>query len=507
MQRLDRIRPWISEHGLLLTPALVALATLVFLPFRTLLGSEQWGWPYLLVVGLVASTYGIWLAVLSAVLAFFSWNFLFITPYYTLHVDRSGDLVHLLAFLVVALAVGLQTGRLRESSEAARSQASRTAALYRLSSEMVSGVSPLEMAERVNTEVREVLGAESGFVWSCPARDARILSPLPTTLDPAVAAESFAAVEQAFAASEAPALFDAGGSTFLRLSTTSGNEGFLQIRGYTDLSPDDLLFAQSVAHLVAVYFQNRRMSEVAMRASASEEAEKLRTALVSSVSHELKTPVASLTASVTDLIGREVAPSSMELEDSLTAMAMDLRRLDRSIGNLLDASRLEAQAWTPNPTRFEAGELIGSASNQLTRDLRPRLVFAVPEGVPTIRADFVQIVRALRHLIDNALQYSSGPVTVGADATSVGLVRVWVADEGPGIAEAEREQVFERFFRGMAGRRSASSTGLGLSLAREIVTANGGRIDIEEVSPRGACFVMTLPAATARESRSRDGVA
>lgn len=501
----DRLRHFIETHGLLLAPACVLLATLAFLPMRPLLGSEQWGWPYMLVVGLVASTWGVGLAIFSSILAFFLWNFMFITPYYTLHVDRSGDLVHLLAFLVVALAVGLQTGRLRESSEAASLQASRTAALYRLSSHMVLGISPAEMADKVDAEVRRVLGGASTAIWVCLTGETQTLAPLPGAAAWTVTASAFEAVKSALSLPDGQQSFTTEDSTFLRLSTTSGDEGFLQIHGYTHLSEDDALFATSVAHLAAVYLENRHMSEVAMRASAAEEAERLRTALVSSVSHELKTPVASLTASVTDLIGRDVAPSGAELNESLTAMAADLSRLDRSIGNLLDASRLEAQAWKPNPTRFEAGELIGSVSNQLSRELRKRLVFAVPEGIPSIRADFVQVTRALRHLVDNALQYSSGVVTVGADATDVGLVRTWVADTGPGILQDEQESVFERFFRGSAGRHSKSSTGLGLSLAREIVTANGGRIHIEDVEPTGVRLVMTLPAVSVSASRDIRG--
>lgn len=500
----DRLRHFIETHGLPLAPACVLLATLAFLPMRPLLGSEQWGWPYMLVVGLVASTWGVGLAIFSSILAFFLWNFIFITPYYTLHVDRSGDLVHLLAFLVVALAVGLQTGRLRESSEAASLQASRTAALYRLSSHMVLGISPAEMADKVHAEVRRVLDHATTAIWVCLSQDSSMLSPLPGAPPQAVTAYSFEAVKHALEDPDGGDVFTTRDSTFLRLSTTSGYEGFLQVHGYTNLGEDDTLFATSVAHLAAVYLENRHMSEVAMRASAAEETERLRTALVSSVSHELKTPVASLTASVTDLIGREAAPSSGELKESLTAMAADLSRLDRSIGNLLDASRLEAQAWTPNPTRFEAGELIGSVSNQLGREVRKRLEFAVPEGIPSIRADFVQVTTALRHLVDNALQYSTGVVTVGADSTDVGLVRAWVADNGPGIEHHEQESVFERFYRGSAGRHSKSSTGLGLSLAREIVTANGGRLHIEDVEPTGARLVMTLPAVSAASRDTRD---
>ena len=495
--RLSSLQKLINRHGLLFTLVLVSGATAAFLPFRTLLGSEQWGWPYLLVVGTVAGTSGVWLAVLSAVLAFFAWNLLFIQPYYTLHVDQTGDLIHLFAFLVVAIAVGMQTGRLRESSEAARREALRTAALYGLSSDMVHGISPTQMAARADEELRRALGVEGAAVWVRPAGGATLIAPLQGPQGAPADDASLEAVERLLALPEERDTTTAAGSTFLRLTTTSGDEGVLQVLGRTQLTADDHLFATSVAHLAAVYLQNRHMASVAMRASAAEEAEKLRTALVSSVSHELKTPLASLTASVTDLMARDEPPAASELTESLSAMSDDLNRLDHSIGNLLDASRLEANAWKPAPTQFDMGELIGSVCSQLSRDLRARIVFEVPEGLPSAHADFIQVSRALAQFTDNALQYSSGQVTLGAGASQAGFVSMWVADSGPGIPEEERTRVFERFFRGSSGRQSRSSTGLGLSLANEIITANGGRIDLESVAPHGARFTMTLPAAPA----------
>jgi two-component system sensor histidine kinase KdpD len=175
-------------------------------------------------------------------------------------------------------------------------------------------------------------------------------------------------------------------------------------------------------------------------------------------------------------------------------MAEDLARLDRSIGNLLDVSRLEAQAWLPKPERFEVGELIGSIVSDLSKAVRERVRYEVPRGIPFICADFVQSSRALRHIVDNALQYSTGTVTIGGEPEASGFVSIWVEDQGPGIPEDELERVFEKFYRGTAGRHSRSSTGLGLSLAKEIVVANGGEIRIEAVRPSGTRLVLVFPA-------------
>jgi two-component system sensor histidine kinase KdpD len=443
----------------------VAVATAVFFPLRSSLDSEQWGWPYLVVVGLAAGTLGIWPAIASALLAFLLWNFLFISPYYTFHVHASGDLTHLMTFLLVATFVGLQTGRLKEISREKDAQSARTTALYRLSSEMAHGATPEAMASSVGREVQAVLGA----------RAARVLDSSPD-------------------ASSGDGDPPAEGSITIDLRSNTGVEGVLEIREPRWLGPDTLAFAESAAHHMAVALENRRVNQLAVATTAARETERLRTALISSVSHELKTPVASLTASVTDLMTRDTTPERSELNDILHAMDRDLDRLNRSIGNLLEASRLEAQSWIPQPTAFEPGELIGAVVHQFDPKQRSRLCFEVPTGVAAICADFTQVSRALTHLVDNALRYSSGPVTIGARESADGSqVLTWVADSGPGLRSDEQESIFQRFFRGSAGRRSPSSTGLGLSLANEFIIANGGTVTAENLDPHGARFTMRLP--------------
>ncbi len=454
-----------TPTDLLIASGLVAAATLVFLPFRASLGSEQWGWPYLLVVGLTAGVLGVWPAILAALLAFLLWNFLFIQPYYTLHVSASGDLSHLLTFLVVATLVGLQTGRLKEASREKDIQASRTAALYRLSSSIALGAQFNDIVEMVTHEIRSAL----------PVADVR--------------------VHTVHADDSDETAIPLHGTAVIELNSSSGKEGSLELDVSEQLTSDDLVFAESVAHLVAVALDRKRMNALAIQTSAAQEAERLRTALISSVSHELKTPVASLTARVTDLLTRNAMPGSDDLSEALEAMTGDLERLNRSIGNLLEASRLEAQAWTPAPTPFEPGELIGAVIRQFTVEQRTRIRFEVEANVSQICADFTHVSRALTHMVDNALRYSLGEVVIGsAEHLGDGRIMVWVADDGPGLLDEDRDKVFDRFYRGSAGMQSTSSTGLGLSLAREFVVANGGALDAENRQPHGLRLTMTLPA-------------
>ena len=498
-----RIQDWIRRYGYAVSAASVIGATMVFIPLRDLLGREQWGWPYLLVLGFVAGTAGVGPAVLSAVLAFFAWNFFFIPPYHTLFVADRGDVVHLGVFLVVSVAVGLQTGRLRDREVVAQREERHAAALNRLSASLVSETTPEGLAGAAAEELAAVVGARSTELW-IPDAD-NVLQPVSHEWSGAETvaadvAELWSAICRDTAAHgdevvEAETLAGDGGEALRRLLvplvSAESAEGVLEIR--LEHTPDGPRreFVMSLAHLLAAFLQSRRLNAIAMHAAAAREAERLRTAVVSSVSHELKTPLASITAAVTDLLEPDVRREPDAVQQKLGDVAEDLKRLDEAIADLVDVSRLEARAWEPRPADFEVGELVGMVVARLPRVSRERVRYAIPEGLPMLHLDFVQLSRALHHIVDNALEYSTESVTVGAEAN--GELVLWVQDTGPGIPDSEKGLVFDKFYRGRSGHASRSSTGLGLSIAREIVLANGGNIAIQDARPHGTRILLTLP--------------
>ena len=171
------------------------------------------------------------------------------------------------------------------------------------------------------------------------------------------------------------------------------------------------------------------------------------------------------------------------MRDELRAIVSDVARLNNSITALLDLSRLEARAWEPHRELYELSDI---------------LVTTYKLDLPPLRVDFEQWVRVFQNLLENAMLYAGmSLLQVGAQATADGL-RMWVEDEGPGIPAEEHEAVFEKFFRGRrTGLKVPSGTGLGLAITREIVHAHGGSIRVDDVAPRGARFVIDLPADTA----------
>lgn len=499
MDMPSRIRETIRRHGYLAAALAVTGATALFIPFRELLGGERWGWPYLLVLGFIAGTAGVGPGVLSAVLAFVAWNFFFIPPYHTLFVASRGDLIHLAAFLVVGTAIGLQTGRLRDRELVAQREERHTAALNRLSWSLVSETTADSLVESARRELADIVRADDVALW-VPGSDGALTpvgaGPLPTPGAAGVwerVVADAASISGLVMDTEGVPAADAGGSRTIIVPLVSAGsaEGLLEFSVDRPLDAAGSRFVMSLANLLAAFLQGRRLGRMAMHAAAAEEAERLRAAVVSSVSHELKTPLASITAAVTDLLEPDIEHDADATRSKLRDITEDLGRLDDAIADLLDLSRLEAQAWQPRPTDFEVGELVGSVVSRLPRASRERIRYAVPEGLPMLRLDFVQISRALHHVIANALVYSDGPVTVGARDGQ--RVVIWVGDRGPGIPADEKPLVFDKFYRGTSGRSHRSSTGLGLSIAREIVRANGCDISIEDERPHGTRIQLTFP--------------
>jgi two-component system sensor histidine kinase KdpD len=513
------------KWGYPIAVALVVGGTLLMLPFRGLLGGAQWGWPYLLIVGLVASASGVGPALLAAGLSFLAQNLFFVPPYGSLAVRNPADLVQLVAFLLVAGVWGWQAGRLRERQLEARRDEAEAEALLALSARVASETSISSMTMFVGRELARLLGARRTIVWLCEAHEALPIAAGGADPDELAASRPYIdyvlaqakaiglpakpasdadhlVSEPSWPASVTHAEASPSGDLddlFLPLQTTARLEGVLQVGWRAGdrerLGPRALRLVVSGAQMIAAFLTNRRLITTEARAEAVADADRLKTAIVSSVSHELKTPLASITAAVTDLTSEDVTHSEADVRIRLASVIEDLGRLENSIGDLLDTSRLEAGQWRATADVWEAGEIVADVVSRLAATQRSRVVFDVPEPGPAVYVDFAQLSRALTNVLDNALLYgpTDEPVVIGA-RSSGSRTLVWVEDHGPGVSVADRDLVFDKFYRGDAGRARSGSTGLGLSIAREIVQANGGMLALESVSPTGARFVISLPA-------------
>ncbi|HEY3416568.1 MAG TPA: DUF4118 domain-containing protein [Armatimonadota bacterium] len=507
-----------DRHGYLFAIACVAAATALFLLGRAEFAKGQWALLYLLIVVVVAGTAGFRASLIAAVLSFFAWNFFFLPPYNTLFIHDPKDWLSLIVFLVVGIAMGLQTGRMREREEEARAREEESALLNRLSSSLVSVTSVHTMASMLPAEITATTGAQTTVLFLSDP-DGR----LPLTQTPADAETTAENVHiatwvcdhnKAVGLPHIPSLTRLGvegwpvsvahgeierdlirQDIYLPIQTTTRVEGALYVGARPDERPYSAHEARllvSIANLVAGFLERQRLEAEAGRAQALHEGERLKSTLVSSVSHELKTPLAAVTASITSLLEEDIDWDPAAVRSELLAVNDDLTRLNDSIGALLDLSRLKSDAWSPQRDWYEFGEILGATLNKLPEGQRGRFAFAIPEDLPAFYVDFQQLSRALLHLLENALAYSppAASITVGA-AETLREVHFWVEDRGPGVPVEERERIFEQFFRGAT--RTTTGTGLGLAITAEIIHFHHGRIWVEGVRPHGARFVVAIP--------------
>jgi two-component system sensor histidine kinase KdpD len=517
-----------TRRGYLLAALAILASTAVFILGRADFAKGQWALIYLLIVVLVASVSGPGPAVAAAILAFLAWDFFFLPPYYTFVVNDPKDYLSLAVFLGVGVLMGIQTGRMREREERAVAREHETALLNRLSARLVSQTSTATIAQTVLGEIVRVLGSSSATLFVAEDGDLRSYRAVPSGTAPdqtlkdgaerafrgaASTASPRSAInpDAASASRDNPSLPNGGvaGVRFLPLLSPSGVTGVLAVgdlpagRAY---SPTDERLLASLANLVAAFLERQKLEAAATQAEAAREADRLKSSLLSSVSHELKTPLAALTATVSNLLEGDVAWDERSVRDELRAIIADVTRLNNSIGALLDLARLEAHAWEPRREPCDLADIITATLDALPTHQRKSIEINLPDDLPALDLDFVQWMRVFQNLLENALIYAGppSPIRVGGESGPSG-VRVWIEDSGPGIAPEEHEAVFEKFFRGHgSGPTAPSGTGLGLAITREIVRVHGASIQVEDVRPHGARFVISLPPSIAViDKRSR----
>lgn len=520
-KRRAESRPYLFALGL------VAAATVLFLPGRDFLGKGHWALLYLLVISVVASAAGSRPALASAFASFFAWNAFFLPPYNTFRVDDPKDWISLGVFLVVGILIGLTSGRLREREALALSQEREMALLNRLTGRLLALENPDEMAEALCGEIDGVFApgfvrfhlvqsggkrtllfgmkpelemdaleddfldwvAENGKGVASPSADPLRGARPVGDRGPVPHSRIFPAVSRR--------------DVFLPVISSSGLEGLLHTGGRRNGAPyswNEIQLLSAAANMAGTFLERRRLEESARQAETLKEGDKLKSAIFSSVSHELKTPLASLTATISGLLETDLAWDAVRVRGELESVRKDLDRLAHSIGSLLELSRLASEAWKPDFQWVEPGEILGEVLFRLDRKERERVKVELPAGLPQIRVDFQQWARLLMHILENALAYSppGSSVGVGARETASGL-ETWIEDEGPGIPEQEKERVFTKFFRGSASGLLPGGTGLGLTIVMEIARVHEGSIRIEDNLPRGSRFVILLPAAHVRE--------
>ncbi len=451
---------------------------------------------YLLAVTLVAMRGGRGPSLLASVLSVAAFDFFFVPPHLTFAVADTQYLVTFAVMLVVALVVSGLTVRLRTQAAAARERERRTAALYALSRDLASTRGTDELATTAARHIGEVFRSEVVVLLPDAGGELRPRGGVPPfAQDANELAVARWVCEHRQPAGLGTATLPGAAALYLPLMSPRGPLGALGIRpadrGALE-TPEERHHLETFAYQTAVALERARLAEEAQEAQVRIETERLRTSLLSSVSHDLRTPLATITGAVGTVLDGP-APLDPDTRELLEAVHEEAERLNRLIQNLLDMTRLESGMVQPRRAWHALEDIVGAALGRLEKQLAGRPVRTrIAPDLPLVPVDDVLLEQVFVNLLDNALKYTppDGPIAITAVGTE-DAVRVEVADRGPGLPPGQEDRVFEKFYRG--GARTGRGAGLGLAICQAIVRAHGGRIWAHNLPEGGAAFLFTLP--------------
>lgn len=441
--------------GVVSTVVLVAICTGLVYPLQEVTTVSSLGVVYLLGVVVISTYWGLWLGVAMSVLSATAFNFFHLPPVLHFTISDSRNWVALGAFLVVAVA----TSSVSELARARALEAERRRAEADLAAETAQLLLTSPGVQQSLVPIAERLAAAFG------------LSSVSITLDRQSGDEHREAI---------PLCVD--GRRVGTLIAPAGLNESLAVRLRERVAP-------ALAALLQMGLVHEQLVAAAVQTEALRRSDAVKTAVLRSVSHDLRSPVTAMVAAGAAVRAPAVSPAE---RDELGALVVEEgARLARLIDDLLDLSRLEAQALASRPGECSVEEVIDAAlaAQPVDRAFDVR----IDPPLPLLCADFAQLERALANLLENASRYSNGSsVTVQVRAEG-DRAAIQVIDRGPGIAPLEQQRIFEPFYRAASAVGSHAGSGLGLAIAKGFIETNGGSIRVESALGQGTSFVVELP--------------
>ncbi len=511
-------RPWRRYAGSVIV---VALTTLLGELIRPFISPTNLVMLYLPAVVLVAVYLGRGPAMLASLLSVLAFDFFFVPPRLTFAISDTEYLLTFIGLFTVAVAISTLAVRAREQAEAARTREAQTMSLYAFSRDLATAVTLNDIVNVVVTHLREnfsrqimVLLPENGQLKlrgytpeaqldkskraAFSAAFSHVIGYTPEAqLDESERAVAVWAFEHGQPAGRDTDTLPAATVRYLPLKTSRGVVGVLGVQPHDDsrhLTAEQRGLMESFASQAALAIERVQLAEQAQKAQVQIETERLRNSLLSSVSHDLRTPLAAITGAASSLMDDEASLRSVDRYELAQTIYDEAARLNRLLRNLLDMTRLESGALRINKEWQPLEEVVGAALSRLEDPLADRAVnIHLPASLPFVPLDSVLIEQVLINLLENAIKYTppGSPIDLTARQDEAWIV-VEIADRGPGLPPGEEQRIFEKFYRARTPQ-NGSGVGLGLTICRGIVEAHGGEIWAENRSGGGAAFYFKLP--------------
>lgn len=479
---------------------IVSMAAAIGMPLYPFIGVEHIGMIFLTAVVIVAVRHGLKPSLYASVVAALAYNFFFTEPYHTLFISRPREIISVVFFTIVAVIVSNVAAHARAQAVAAKARTRTTESLYSFSRKL-AGAGVLEdvlwatayqMASMLKVRV-VILLPENGTVAVRAG-----YPPDDTLVDADIAAARWAWEHNRPAGRGADTL---PGAKRLYVPLITGNTpvgivGLDSDKAGPLLTPEQQRLFDALGDQAAVAIERIQLVADVDRAKLAAEADKLRSALLASLSHDLKTPLASILGSAGTLRDYSNTVSEADRAELLTTVIDESERLNRFIANLLDMSRLETGAMRPNASLQYVDDLVDSAMRRARNILSNHKVLTeIPLSLPMLNLDPVLFEQVLFNLFDNAAKYSAAGTTICVRAWEDGRwVTLQVMDEGQGIPASDLERIFDSFYRAEKRDHVLAGTGLGLSICKGFVEAMGGTIAASNRADRtGAIITIRVP--------------
>src|SRR3984885_10743636 len=421
---------------------------------------------FLIVILLVAANWGLRHAIYLSILSAVAFNFFFLPPVLTFTIGDSRNWVALLAFLVTSIVASQLAERARREAKISRRRQREAERLYEFSQQMIAVTFNL-----------------AGAAVYLREKD-RIYRSSPNYMDVTAAELRDAAFTRDHRRDEER------GVTLVPILLGTRPIGAVGITG-EGTSPEAL---DAVCGLAAIAIERAGAVETLTRVQASRESERLRNALLDSVAHELRTPLTSITAAITSLRTNSLLDSDQQGE-MMQVIEEEAARLDRLVGQAMEMAELDANDIKLDLQMHSMREAVDLALEEVQPQLRTHPVdIRLADSLPPVVMDLERIAKVLQHLLENAAKYSAetSPIFISAEVVGGQLVTS-VADRGVGVDDLERMMIFDKFYRGQGQRYRVQGTGMGLAIAKAIVEAHGGSIDVTSQPSQGSVFSFYLP--------------
>jgi two-component system, OmpR family, sensor histidine kinase KdpD len=472
---------------------IVILTAIICFTIKEFIGYQVVSFALLFVVSTLAFFFGTGPILLSATLSAIIWDFFFIPPPYTLHVDKPEDMLMLIMFFIIALLSGVLTSRIKRQEMKIRIREERTNALYQLTRELSKATGIEEVINIVKSDIKKyfnlkcriLLKNDTNQLDYSSQNDANIIL---SKNDMSIAAWTF---QHATKAGKHTDTLPSGNYTYYPLKGNQMNLGVIAIQQEIVFTQGEEQFWEAFISQISGKFEREYLRNMAKQAFLLNESDKLYKTLFNSISHELRIPVATIMGASDSLLTTQHTPEiSKELSIEIFKAS---KRLNRLIENLLNMSRLESGRITIRLDWCDIHDLINKVTESLQDELKLfSLHIVIPDDMPFVKIDFGLMEQVLYNLIHNATQYASTSTNLRVKAFyDNGIMTLQVMDRGPGFPAKELSLIFNKFYR-VEGSK-AGGTGLGLSIAKGFTEAHKGTITVENRQNGGAKFTIKIP--------------